>query len=315
MSVLGRDISGFLKSLRVWRARLTPLLGTVIVGVFLYLIWIYRQMILSTFEKVGLIQMTILLIMMCCGVVLSALAFAIPAKDMGYHFGVVDGYHSLNLSQLASAIPGGVWGYAGLATVLWSKGISKPDSAVIIVFYTVIMLTACAMMGIGVLITAFGAGYAAICLLPFLFLVFGRNWLDRVRQKYLPRASPLPSVYAAIKMLLLGLIVWMISSSGFVWLLYASAGFGVIPFWKIVGAYAAAYLAGYISLFAPSGLGVSEGLVSLLLGPYVGASKVLAAAISFRIIQTLIVWGNILITIALASRRRGAGTTDGPAPM
>ncbi len=303
MSELPRQQPAFLDTVRTWRNRLAPVLGAAILAVFVYWIWIYRQMIASTFEKVGWLQMILLLAMLCVGVFLSALAFAIPVRAMGYHFGIADGYHTLNLSQLASMIPGGIWGYAGLAAVLWSKRVSKPDSAIIIVFYTVIMLSACAVLGVTALASALGPAYAAICLLPFVFLVFGRRWLDRLRQRFFPQASPLPSTRTSMQVLLLGLIIWIISSIGFAWLVYASAGFGIVPFWKIAGAYSAAYLGGYVTLFAPSGLGVTEGLVSLLLGPYIGTDKVLSIAISFRIIQTLITWCNILITLVVTSRR------------
>ncbi len=310
MSRLLQENSSFLKTLRTWRARLAPILGAAILGVFLYWIWIYRQMILATFEKLGWLQMVVLLFMLCIGVILSALAFAIPIQDMGYRFGVADGYHTLNLSQLASMIPGGVWGYAGLAAVLWSKGISKADSVVVIFFYTVIMLSACAIVGITGLAAILGWGYAAICLVPFLFLILGRNWLDRLRQRYYPDSSPLPSINASLRVLMLGLVVWIISAVSFTWLLYRSAGYGIMPFWTIAGAYSAGYLGGYISIFAPSGLGVSEGLVSLLLGPYIGTAKVMAVAISFRIILTAITWCNVLVTFLLSSRRGEKRTID-----
>jgi hypothetical protein len=108
----------------------------------------------------------------------------------------------------------------------------------------------------------------------------------------------------------LGIVVWIIVSLSFTWLLYASEGFGVIPFWVASGAYAAGYLGGFISLLAPSGLGVSEGLVTLILRSYIGTDKILAVAISFRIINTIINWFNILITIIITSIQARKGIVD-----
>jgi hypothetical protein len=75
-----------------------------------------------------------------------------------------------------------------------------------------------------------------------------------------------------------------------------------------MGAYAAGYLGGFISLIAPSGIGISEGLVALILGPYIGTERIIAVAISFRIIHTFVLWCNILVTIVL-TRRAKAKTT------
>jgi hypothetical protein len=115
----------------------------------------------------------------------------------------------------------------------------------------------------------------------------------------------LPSKWALLKVLFLGVVIWIIASVCFTWLLYASEGAGVIPFWTVTGAYAAGYLGGFIALLAPSGLGVSEGIVTLILAPYIGTEKILSIAISFRIIQTIVIWSNILITIILTSKESG----------
>lgn len=281
---------------------MSPVIGIGIIGVFLYWIWTYRDIIIATFRKIGVVQLVIIIALIIVSLFLTVFAFVILVRDKGYSFGFADGYHALNLSQLASMIPGGIWGYAGLAGILWSKRISKADSVVIIFFYTLSMLSACAVVGISGLVQILGWGYTIICLLPFLFLLLGRNWLDKVRQQHFPQTSPLPSTKALLEVLALGMAVWIITSFCFAWLVYNSEGLDVTPFWIIVGAYAAGYLGGYIAIFAPSGLGVSEGLVTLILGPYIGTNTILAIAISFRIIQTIVIWLNILYTVIIISR-------------
>jgi hypothetical protein len=293
--------SKFVQSIKKWRAILSPIVGIIIVGIFLYWIWKYRDVIVSTFEKVGFVQLLILIILIWISLILSIFTFTILVRDMGYSFGFVDGYNSLNLSQLASMVPGKIWGFAGLAALLWSKGISKFDGIIIILLNTVIMLSAVTIVGISGLISILGWGYTIICLLPFLFLFLGRDWLDKIRQKYYPGSSHLPSTSALFKVLCLGIMATIIGASSFTLLLYASEGRGVIPFWVVTGAFEAGYLGGYISMLAPSGLGVSEGLVTVILSPYIGIDKILAVAISFRIIHTFIIWLNILITIILTS--------------
>lgn len=289
---------------------MSPVFGVAILGLFLYWIWIYRDIIVDTFKKIGFAQLAVLIISIMVSTILSVYALVILVQDKGYTFGFADGYHSLNLSQIAAMIPGGIWGYAGFAGLLWSKGIAKVDSVIIIFVYTLVMLSSCVIVGISGLINILGWGYATIFLLPFLVLFLGRDWLDKIRKKYYPESSPLPSILAAIKALFLGVLVWIITSSCFAWLLYTSKEATVIPFWTVVGAYATGYLGGYISIFVPSGLGVSEGLVALMLGSYIGTDRILPVAIAFRIIHTFIIWCNILLSAILTSKKAGNRIMD-----
>ncbi len=289
------------ETIQKWRVILSPIVAVLILGIFIYWIWRYRDIIVGTFRTVGFVHLTFLIFLISVSLILSAFTFTILVRDKGYTFRFSDGYHSLNLSQLASMVPGKIWGFAGLASLLWSKGISKLDSLLIIFLNTLIMLSACAIVGFTGIVTAVGWEYAMACLLPFLFLVLGRDQLEQIRQKYFPDSSSLPSSRALIQVLFLGVIIWLIVSTSFTWFLYLSQGTKVIPFWIATGAYAASYLGGFLSLLAPSGLGVSEGIVAIILGPYIGTDKVMAVAISFRIIHTTVIWFNILLTLILTS--------------
>lgn len=291
----------FFQTIQRWRAKLSPIAAIIIIGIFIYWVWKYREIIARTFETIGFINLTLLVLLIEVSLILSVFTFTVLVRDKGYSFRFSDGYHSLNLSQLASMVPGKIWGFAGLAGLLWSRGISKLDSVVIILLNTLIMLSACAIVGFTGIATIIGWEYSLLSLLPFMFLVFGRDQLEKIRRKYLPFSSPLPSTRALLEVLFLGVIVWLLVSTSFTWFLYLSQGGKVIPFWVVMGAYAAGYLGGFISLLAPSGLGVSEGLAALILGPYIGTEKIIAVAVSFRIVHTFVIWCNILLTLVLTS--------------
>jgi hypothetical protein len=292
-----------------WRKKLSPVIGVIVLGLFLYWMVRYRETILASFRSVGILPLTLLLVVMIVSLVLTVLALVLLVRGKGYStFDFMDAYHALNLSQLASLIPGGIWGYAGFAGYLWSRGVSKVDSVIVIILNTLIMLTACAIVGFSSLISVLHPLFALISLLPFLLLVVGRNRLDILRGKYYPASSSLPSSSTLLKTLLVAIVVWMCMSFGFAGFVSAASGPQNISLWMIAGAYAAGYLAGYLAIFVPSGLGVSEGVVALILGPYMGTEQVLAASVSFRIIHTLVVWCNILISAILTSRSTDRGT-------
>lgn len=262
-----------LQSFGKWRRLLSPFLGTAIFGVFVYWLWKYWKLIFTIFQRINLFQLSGMILLLIAASGLTSFAFVLLVRAKGHRFGFADGYHSLNYSQLASMIPGGIWGFAGLAMTLWSKGISKADSLLVIALNTIIMLTACAVVGIAGLAATFGWGIALLTLLPFLILIFVRTKLDQLRAFFLPESSRLPATSALLITLLIGITVWLIASTCFAWLFSINVGFGTVPYWTSAGAYAAGYLGGYLAFFAPSGLGVSEGLVTVILAPVSARSR------------------------------------------
>jgi hypothetical protein len=56
----------------------------------------------------------------------------------------------------------------------------------------------------------------------------------------------------------------------------------------VVSAFAAAYVLGYVMVFAPAGLGPREGFLILFLTPHAGAASAGVVAIVLRIWMTLV---------------------------
>lgn len=68
----------------------------------------------------------------------------------------------------------------------------------------------------------------------------------------------------------------------------------------VTGAVALAWIGGYLALITPAGLGVREGLLTLLLGPYLGAGPVLVLAGSSRLLALGL---EIALVVAWMGRR------------
>lgn len=291
--------SSWLEKIKKLRNILSPIVGVGVLILFGYWLWNYREVILSSLKQIGLFQLSATVLLMLLAMVLTVFVLVILVRDKGYNFTFADGYHALNLSQLASMIPGGVWGFAGFAGFLWSRGISKVDSAIIIFLNTLIMLSACAVVGVSGLISILGWQYAILCFVPFVLLLSARNRLEEFRKIYFPESSSLPSIKTLLQAAGLGICVWLITAFCFAWMLYSATLNSPVPMQIAIGSYATGYLGGYLAIFVPSGLGVSEGLTTLMLSPYMETEIILAIAVSFRIIHTIVIWGNILISILL----------------
>lgn len=295
----------WLDRIRKWRNALSPIIGTGALILFAYWLWNYREIMLKALRQIGFMQLIVMMLFMILAMILTVWALVILVRDTGYKFNFTDGYHALNLSQLASMIPGGAWGVAGFAGFLWSRGVSKIDSAIIIFLNTLIMLSACAAVGISGLFSIFGWQYAVLCFIPFVFLLLARNRLEKFRKKHFPDSSILPSIKTLLQAAGLGILVWLLTSFCFAWLLYSATVEDSIPLHVSIGGYAAGYLGGYLTILVPSGVGVSEGLTALILSPYMETETILAIAISFRIIHTIVIWGNIGLSVFMTSSWRG----------
>jgi hypothetical protein len=278
-----------------WRGIVSKIATFLILGWLAYWLYENRALTREVFTELGALGLLASLAAMTVTLWLSSVAFAMLVRGMGYNdFSALDAYHCLNLSQIAAMLPGKVWGYAGLAGLLWARQISKRDSVAIIALNTGLMLSACALVALS------GSSYALVALAPLIALLLTRDALENLRQRFFSDGSPLPARGVLFNFLIIAIVVWAISGAIFAWLAQSSAA-NVSPL-ALVSAYAAGYLAGYISLIAPAGLGVSEGVTSILLASSIGIERAFAVALTFRIIQTLAQWTNIFVSLILLNR-------------
>ncbi len=125
-------------------------------------------------------------------------------------------------------------------------------------------------------------GGAAIGLAPPVFQAVLSAWFR------LARADKPEGVRSAdaIEWLLLGLATWVAYSGAF-FLLVVSLGLDahLVP---SASAFAAAYVLGYVVVFAPAGIGVREGFLVALMAPQIGAGVAGAVAVVARLWTTVI---------------------------
>lgn len=270
---------------------------------FLYWGWRNEAILRQVFLSLDPVMLVVLFFLLTLGVIFSTVAFTLLIRGMGYQFGYFDSYHSLNLSQIAAMVPGKIWGFAGLAGSLWSRGISKGDTILVIFLHTLFMLSSAILIGIISLIPIIGWGYTMLCLIPILFLLVGRSWLDAVRLHFFAGSSPLPSSSRMIFIFSVGVISWIMVSACFALLVYKTEGRWPVSPLLIASAFPAGYVCGFISLITPSGLGVREGIITIILGQFLGNQKALTLAIVFRVVHTAVIWLNIAITLFVLSFR------------
>lgn len=290
-------------SWRRWQSRISRVVAILALLLLVVYGWQSRDVFEQVFSLLGPGQVGLVALLVLVGVMISAFTFVILVRSVGYPFSFQDGYHSLNLSQIAAMVPGKVWGFAGLAGLLLAHGIKKADSAFIIVLHTLLMLSGAVIVSIAAMIPTIGWPITLLMLLPVLVLLGGRNRWEGLRNRLVPSSSSLPDRSSLLFVVFIGSVSWVITSSAFALLVHYAAPESRFSLLQAGGAFAAGYVAGFLSLISPSGLGVREGVITLILGPEIGAERALAMALVFRFIHMSVLWANILLTLAVISSR------------
>ncbi len=223
------------------------------------------------------------------------------------------------VANLGRYLPGKVWQIAGLAALASRRGVAVATA------------TAAAVAGQGAaLLAATALGTVALLRSPAPYPMWGLVALGLVVTA-LALAS-VPAVYARVLgawfrlaraerpdvmtptqglvWLLLTLGSWVVYAGSF-WLLAVGLGLDLSPV-TAGSSFAAAYVLGYLMVFAPAGLGPREGFLILFLAPQVGAGPAGMVAVAARVWTTLVeVVPAGAFWVAGAAGVRGARRSDG----
>ncbi len=206
-----------------------------------------------------------------------------------------DAVRMFMVANLGRYLPGKVWQIAGLAVMARGRGVPAGTATAAAVLGQGMALVAATLVGLGALvggppeIRSWGlpgaAVVVAITALGLVPPVFGRAtalWFRLAKQE----APPALGSVHAVRWLALYFANWALYAFSF-WLLAASFGYrgDVVP---VGSAFAAAYVLGYIMIFAPAGVGVREGFLVAFLTPFFGAGASAALALIARLWTTVV---------------------------
>lgn len=181
-------------------------------------------------------------------------------------------------AQLSKYIPGAIWQYAGRAALGPAHGI--PARVVAMSLPVEVGAAALAAGATAPLLLGWW-GVPAVLALALLATAAGRRIMTGSS-----RAATITG--AGTRAFGLYLVAWPAVGAGF-WL--CARGLVTIPAHELpvyVGAYAVAWLVGFVAVYAPGGLGVREAVLVALLAGRLGASDALVVAAVSRAILTLV---------------------------
>ena len=205
------------------------------------------------------------------------------------------------VANLGRYVPGKVWQIAGLAYLAKREGVQASVATGAAILGQGIAILAATLVGMGTLFGAdelwrelgwvvptVGIGIAlaiiATVVIPTLFRRVVSFWFRLTRTD--PPDNGLGNGNAGLRWLALYVVNWGIYATAF-WLLYLSFG-EWRTFLQVGPAFAAAYVAGYIAVFAPAGAGIREGVLVVLLQPIMAREAAVVLAVIARLWTTVI---------------------------
>jgi len=199
-------------------------------------------------------------------------------------------------ANLGRYLPGKVWQMAGLALLSRRAGISATLGTGAGVVGQAFHLTGALVVGSGALAAvAVDVGWGARTGLGLLVLAALAASLPgmvhggfRLAYRVVgldPLTAPRPSPWFGPRWIALHTAVWCVYGAAF-WLFTVGLGLEADPRMAIP-VFSAAYLLGYLALFAPAGIGIREGVLIALLRPSLGTAAV-GVAVLARLWMTLV---------------------------
>jgi glycosyltransferase 2 family protein len=217
------------------------------------------------------------------------------------------------VSSLGKYLPGKLWAVAGMAVMARQAGVgagAATGSAVILQVLAVGTGAAvAALTGWGALRAAYPGAVSGLVILlaaalAGIGLILWPGLLTRVLRIAAPEAGPVTPPAGAVAFgALANTVAWL--GYGFaLWLLahglLPAAGLELLP---AIAVFTASYLAGFLALFAPGGIGVREGVFILMLQGSIGIGAATALAIASRLLLTVTELG-AAVPFLLLSRGR-----------
>ncbi|MBA3658058.1 MAG: flippase-like domain-containing protein [Gemmatimonadales bacterium] len=214
------------------------------------------------------------------------------------------------ISSLGKYVPGKVWAVAGMAVMSQQAGVAPwaaTGSAVVLQALAIgTGASVAGLSGTHALEQAHPGARAALIALVLasalgLALLLWPPVLRRVLRVVSPASTP--PVSAPVTGVLFGLAANTLAWAGYgvaLWLLarglLPSAGLGLS---LSIAVFTASYLAGFLALLAPGGIGVREGVFILMLQSPLGLANATALALASRVLLTITELGAALPFLAV----------------
>lgn len=230
-------------------------------------------------------------------------------KAFGHSISFKDSSYMWSISELKRYIPGSIWSFLGRAVLFRDKGVTKKEIGSGLVIEAELFVIGCVIVSLLslpfiVLNYSIQVSHIAGFIVGVLTLIYVAN--KTLLRHFIPRNDvmkrainflfpPFTVRENFILVLLSSIAIFFFGLGNY---LIMSAAFGTDPqlIWQLIGVFALSFVAGYLSIITPAGIGVREGIVIYALTKIVPSGLAAFAALFTRLL--LIVSELLFISIS-----------------
>lgn len=206
------------------------------------------------------------------------------------------------VSNMAHYVPGGIWNHAGKLVLAKKQGLrGKPVFLSIILNIVFTLISACVIFLFSLI---FFNGYTAlngylqfipvilVILLIVCYCLTSPSILESLINYLLPKIGKRRielkfSREAIIKCFLWYFLYWLVQGIAFFFVIQAFLPVEISKLFSVIGIYAISWSVGFLMILAPSGAGVREASLIILLSAIVPKPVAIGSALIFRFIIVL----------------------------
>ncbi len=301
------------------RERVLTVVKWVVAGlaVVLLVVGVARQWddITTDFAKLDALTVSVGVVATLVALVANMLSWRAMMAATGFRVRLAAAASIFFVGQLGKYIPGGVWSIAAQAELGRAHGLQRTGSAVASLASMLVSMVTAALVGIVALLASANDGLAHYWWLAVVVVVglvaltppvLGRLIALAFRLLRRPPQDIVLGWAGTAGSMAWSVVMWLAYGVQATFVLRVFGADSPAVFAVATGAYAVAWLVGFLVVVAPAGLGPREGVLVLLLAAVVppGGGAALALAVVSRVFMTL---GDVLLAAvgaALAQRHR-----------
>jgi uncharacterized membrane protein YbhN (UPF0104 family) len=296
--------------------------AAAVVAVVLLVVGVARQWdeIVADFARLDALTVTLGIVLTLAALVANMLSWRAMMAATGSRLGLTASSSIFFVGQLGKYIPGGVWSIAAQAELGRAHGLARTGSAVASLASMLVSMVTAALVGILALLVGSADGLVTFWWLGIVVVlglaaltppVLGRLIAVAMRLLRRPRQDISLTWAGTTASILWSVVMWAAYGGQATLVLRAFGADSSVLLPVATGAYAVAWLVGFLVVIAPAGLGPREGVLLLLLGSVTDSTGALALAVVSRAFMTL---GDVLLAgggaaLAVRHRRRSAAAT------
>lgn len=289
------------------RYRVEQLGAFVLVGLLLGVAWYQRTLIVTAFHRVSFLRLSVVLALIVPMYLASAASWRQLLIGLGNRLSYRTVLTLWVLSNIARYVPGTIWQFLGRIYFAQVHGIVRRATVLSLIYEIALLAVTAITLTVTTLpfwpvdsslpwwVSTVGLG-ALILLWPSTLSWFV-GWISRLRREPIEHIPPLPWLQLShafgltlLRLIFGGTAFWVLAS------VFLPLGLADLP--GAIGMYALAWLVGYVTVFAPAGVGVADGTLAVLLTPRLGVAESLSVVVVFRAL--LFVGESIVAGLALA---------------